>query len=249
VSSKDGVVTLQGLVLNQPMRDLAVAIAKNTSGVTQVVDNLSVQIAGPVAPAPRPPASGATPGATATTGSAEAPVVERPDDARITSNIQSKYFLDDRIKGRHINVTSTGGVVTLSGEVADEGERAQALLLARTTDGVTRVEDTLTIAAVPATSNAPAASPAAPAGPAPEAAPPVAAADTDAAVVDRVKSQLSSDARVGKAPIEVTAKNGVVLLQGTVGNAVVKQRALTITRGTDGVTQVVDRIRVRKGTK
>jgi hyperosmotically inducible protein len=173
--------------------------------------------------------------------------VTRPDDARITSSIQSKYYLDDRIKARKINVTSSGGVVTLSGDVADESERAEALLLARTTEGVTRVEDSLTIAAVPA---------ATPAAPAPTAAAPAAAApvvaappDTDAMLADRVKSELSSDTRMKGAPIEVTAKNGVVLLQGTVATAAAKERALTLARGTDGVSQVVDRLRIGKGGK
>ena len=157
-------------------------------------------------------------------------------DARIATSIQSEYFLDDRIKGRHINVTSSGGVVTLNGEVADETERAQALLLARTTEGVTRVEDDLTIAAAaaPATA-ATAATAAAPSG--------------DEALSARVKSQLSSDARINRAPIEVTAKNGVVLLQGTVPSAAAKKRALALARGADGVTQVVDRIRVGKAKR
>jgi osmotically-inducible protein OsmY len=38
-------------------------------------------------------------------------------------------------------VATDGGVVTLNGEVGDETERAEALLLARTTEGVKRVED------------------------------------------------------------------------------------------------------------
>ncbi|HKC55152.1 MAG TPA: BON domain-containing protein, partial [Vicinamibacterales bacterium] len=35
VSTKDGVVTLKGRVLNEPMRQLAIAIAKDTDGVKQ----------------------------------------------------------------------------------------------------------------------------------------------------------------------------------------------------------------------
>src|SRR6267378_744768 len=50
VSANDGVVTLKGRVLNKPMRDLAVTIAQNTDGVKQVVDQLTVTIAGPEAP-------------------------------------------------------------------------------------------------------------------------------------------------------------------------------------------------------
>ncbi len=223
VSTHDGVVTLKGHVLNEPLRQLAVVLAENTDGVQQVIDQLDVQVAPPIANRAR---NASTPGAAATSGTAvaTAPVTNEPRDARITSAIQSKYFLDDRIKGRHIDVASNGGVVTLNGEVGDETERAQALLLARTTDGVTRVEDHLTVAAA-----------AAPSG--------------DDALSARVQSQLSLDAQLEAAAIEVTAKNGVVLLQGSVTSPAARQRALTLARGTDGVTQVVDRIRVGKAKK
>jgi hyperosmotically inducible protein len=236
VSSHDGVVTLKGRVLNDPMRKLAVAIAQNTDGVGQVVDQLNVEIAPPV---PARAQNAAAPGAVATTGSADntaRPATASPsDDARITSSIQSKYFMDERIKGRHIGVATDGGIVTLNGEVGDETERAEALLLARTTEGVKRVEDSLTVTAgqqSAATSTA--------------AAP---AAVGDEALTARIRSQLSSDARIKGAPLDVSAKNGVVLLQGTVTTNAAKRRALTLARGTDGVTQVVDRIRIRKAKK
>ena len=238
VSTKDGVVTLKGRVLNEPMRQLAVAIAKDTDGVTQVVSQLDVEVAGPTAPARAQ--TDATPGAVATTGTASS-TPAGSDDRAITSSIQSKYFIDERIKGRHINVTSNGGVVTLNGEVADEGERSKALLLARTTDGVTRVEDDLTVAATSSASDTALAG--APASPA------TAAPDTDESLKARVTSQLSSDAQVKGTAIDVTAKNGVVLLQGTVTSTAAKQRALTVARGTDGVTQVVDRLRVGKPSR
>ncbi len=76
-----------------------------------------------------------------------------------------------------------------------------------------------------------------------------AAPDADASLTARGKSQLSSDTQITRAPIDVTAKSGVVLLQGTVTSSAAKQRALTLARGTDGVTQVVDRIRIAKSKK
>jgi osmotically-inducible protein OsmY len=239
VSSHDGVVTLKGRVLNDPMRTLAVAIAQNTDGVRQVVDQLNVEIAPPV---PARAQNAATPDAVATTGTAantaRPATVPASDDARITSSIQSKYFMDERIKGRHIDVATDGGVVTLNGEVGDETERAEALLLARTTEGVKRVEDSLTVTAgqpSAATSTAAASTAAAPAG--------------DETLTARIKSQLSSDTQIKGAPLDVSAKNGVVLLQGTVTTKAAKQRALTLARGADGVTQVVDRIRIGRAKK
>ena len=58
---------------------------------------------------------------------------------------QAKYFLDPAIKERNIRVELANGVITLRGQVASENERAQALTLARSTPGVQRVEDYLTV--------------------------------------------------------------------------------------------------------
>ena len=239
VSAHDGVVTLKGRVLNDPMRTLAVAIAQNTDGVRQVVDQLNVEIAPPV---PARAQNATTPDAVATTGTAgntaRPATVSASDDARITSSIQSKYFMDERIKSRHIDVATDGGVVTLNGEVGDETERAEALSLARTTEGVKRVEDSLTVTAgQPSAATSTAAPPTA-------AAPTAAASAGDETLTARIKSQLSSDTQIKGARLDVSAKNGVVLLQGTVTTKAAKQRALTLARRTDGVTQVVDRIRV-----
>jgi osmotically-inducible protein OsmY len=248
VSANDSVVTLKGRVLNESEHQLALTLAKNTDGVKQVVDDLDVEVAGP------PPAravNGGTPGAAATTGTtASTPSTPSPvaasDDARITTSIQSKYFMDDRIKSRHINVSANAGVVTLNGEIADDTERAEALLLARTTEGVKRVEDNLTISPASATTTQPPVSSTAPSI---AAAPAAAKPDADAALADRIKSQLSSDNQMKNAPIEVTAKSGVVLLEGTAPTSAVKERALTLVRGADGVTQVIDRIQVPKSRK
>jgi hyperosmotically inducible protein len=213
VSTRDGVVTLKGRVLNEPMRSLAVAIAKNTNGVKQVVDQLSVTIAAPVA-AGRPVA---TTGTVTTATTRPGPL----DDARITSSIQAKYFLDDKIKGRPINVETTNGVVTLRGEVGSEIERGEALLLARTTEGVKRVEDSLTVTGGP----------------------------DDNALSARIQSTLSADGQMKGASIDVTARSGVVLLEGTAPSTAAKQRALSLARDADGVTQIIDRIRIGKAAK
>jgi hyperosmotically inducible periplasmic protein len=247
VGVHDGVVTLNGRVQNESEHQLALTLAKNTSGVKQVVDNLDVEVAGPP---PVRTVNGGTPGAVATTGTTASPSSPPPpvaisDDARIGTSIQSKYFMDDRIKGRHISVTTNAGVVTLNGEIADDTERAEALLLARTTEGVKRVEDNLTISTstAPAPASTAATPPTATASSA-AAKPTETAADTDAALADRIQSQLASDNQVKNAPIEVTAKSGVVVLQGTVPTRAAKERALTVARDVDGVTQVVERIQV-----
>ena len=246
VSTHDGIVTLTGRVLNESERQLALTLASHTDGVKQVIDNLDVEVAGPP---PSHAVIGGTPGVAATTGTAPPPAsapVAASDDARITMSIQSKYFMDDRIKAHHIVVTTNAGVVTLTGEISDETVRAEALLLARTTEGVKRVEDNLTFsqASAPTSTAATQATPAAAAaGNATAAAP-----DTDTALADRITSQLTSDSQMKNARLEVTAKSGVVTLQGTAPTRAVKEHALTAVSGIDGVSQVVDRIQVSTAT-
>lgn len=64
----------------------------------------------------------------------------------ITAKIKAKMALDDRVKAARIDVDTAGSVVTLSGRVASDAERARAVQLARDTDGVTSVVDKLTVA-------------------------------------------------------------------------------------------------------
>ena len=178
------------------------------------------------------PATGESAVATSGTLPADGALV---DDATVTSRIQAKYFLDPTIKERRIQVDTQGGIVTLQGEVASDNERAQALLLARTTEGAERVEDALTVNAGIDTPSAgePAASDV-----------PVPAKADDEALTALVQSQFGDDASLKGTSIVVTAKDGVLLLDGIVPTAAAKQRVLSVARGTEGVVQVIDRIRV-----
>jgi hyperosmotically inducible protein len=66
-------------------------------------------------------------------------------NAGLTAKIKSKMVLDDTIEARHIDVDTSGSVVTLSGVVRSPAERARALQLARETEGVTSVVDRLEV--------------------------------------------------------------------------------------------------------
>ena len=65
--------------------------------------------------------------------------------AALTAKIKAKMALDDRVKAARIDVDASGSVITLSGHVGSEDERAQAVRLARETDGVTSVVDHLIV--------------------------------------------------------------------------------------------------------
>ena len=165
------------------------------------------------------------------------PVWQVPDDAAVTSRIQAKFFLDPVIKQRRIDVDSEAGVVTLRGDVASDNERAQALLLARTTDGVERVEDALSVNA------AIGAPPSETAVVTPSEAPAPSNAD-DEELTSRLQAKFGEDQSLTSATISVTAKDGVVLLDGLVPTASAKRRAIAVARATEGVVQVIDRLQM-----
>lgn len=222
VTTTNGVVTLSGRVDSEQAKQQAVAIARDTDGVARVDDRLAVQPDGAVA------TTGTVRGDTPRT------LGEKVDDLRITSTIQSKYFLDDLVKGRRIDVDTRQGVVTLRGDVSNESERSQALLLARNTDGVQRVEDNLTVnPSVTGSTNTTA-----------ENAPSTPERVDDAALTTTIQSKFFVDNQVKAGSIDVSSKDGVVLLEGTVPNEVARKKAVSIARSTDGVVQVVDRLKV-----
>jgi len=72
----------------------------------------------------------------------------------------------------------------------------------------------------------------------------VACAQTDAGITTNVKTKLAADDSVKAYQVDVDTRNGVVTLSGTVENTAAKEQAITIARGTDGVRDVIDQIRV-----
>jgi len=66
-------------------------------------------------------------------------------DPGITTAVKSKLAAADTVKAYQIDVDTQGGVVTLTGTVPSAAACDRALELARGTDGVTRVEDRLTV--------------------------------------------------------------------------------------------------------
>lgn len=72
-------------------------------------------------------------------------------DAQIAGEVQGKIFSDQAIQSRQITVNSTNGVVTLSGSVTSDAERAAVSQDAGQVDGVKRVVDNLQVQTAQAT--------------------------------------------------------------------------------------------------
>jgi hyperosmotically inducible protein len=117
VDTSNGVVTLSGKVPTAAEKSEAERIARNTQGVRQVVNNISVE------------------GGESAGGGTF-------DDAAILTSIKSKYVTNGII-GTNVDVKN--GEVTITGEVDNPQEKARAEEIARQTSGVKSVKNMLTI--------------------------------------------------------------------------------------------------------
>jgi len=146
VDTANGVVTLTGTVPTEAGRTRAVAIAKATDGVKSVNDKLKV------APAGATP-TGTTadkPGTTAREAGREAAGAaktggRRVNDGWIKSKIYAQFLTEDALEGSDIDIAVRNGTVTLTGTVATEAGRSHAVAVAKATDGVKNVQDSLKV--------------------------------------------------------------------------------------------------------
>jgi hyperosmotically inducible periplasmic protein len=207
VTTVDHVVTLSGSVPSQEAKERALKIAKDTTGVSSVVDRLTVRgvatgkttaekaaggvekgadkSAGAVGTAAHKTAGAvdkskekvgdaaeksgdaigtaakATGKAVGTAAHKTADAVgtgaektkdasekagEKTKDAAITTAVKTRLLGDGKTPGLKIDVDTDDGVVTLNGDVPNAEARTEAVRLARTTKGVKRVVDKLTVA-------------------------------------------------------------------------------------------------------
>jgi hyperosmotically inducible protein len=66
-------------------------------------------------------------------------------DPLITATVKTKMLADATVSGLKIDVDTTDGVVSLTGDVASALEKRRAIEIARETDGVKSVKDQLKI--------------------------------------------------------------------------------------------------------
>jgi hypothetical protein len=91
-----------------------------------------------------------------------------PNDAQITSNIQTKLSADSGLQGKQLGVQAENGTVTLSGTVDDDNQRQAAARYAASAPGVKQVINNLQVPVPPPVA---AAAPLEPAPPTPQEKP------------------------------------------------------------------------------
>lgn len=151
VDTKEKVVTLSGNVDSAAAKDRAAELARQTTGVVDVVNNLTVGTGSAAMPgAGGSPAPGGE-GDAAVGGNAPNPEPDRSagqtvDDAQITAAVKTKLLADSKVGGLKIDVDTRNGVVYLTGDhMKSQAEIDQAVKLARETAGVKNVESKLVV--------------------------------------------------------------------------------------------------------
>jgi hyperosmotically inducible protein len=176
------------------------------------------------------------------------------NDAWITTQVYAKFFADPDIKGRNINVDTTSGVVTLSGEVHSAAEHTQAVAKVKVTDGVKQVIDKLAVTPGDRPATADIRDKVAATLPrdkeqataqAKSAAQRVGKEISDTWITTQVQAIYFLDREVKGMQINVTTNAGVVTLAGSVDNEAVRQKALADAKSIEGVKQVVDKLSVK----
>jgi osmotically-inducible protein OsmY len=124
VYTKDGIVTLEGEASSMAQKDLTTEYAKDIDNVKSVQNNMTV--------AKMPSAPEATMG-------------EKIDDASITAEVKSSLLSHRSTSALHTTVTTTDGVVTLSGVAKNYAEKSLVTKLATDINGVTSVINNMTI--------------------------------------------------------------------------------------------------------
>ena len=174
-------------------------------------------------------------------------------DAWITTQVYAKFFADSDIKARNIDVETVSGVVTLRGTIQSAAERSQAVAKAKGIDGVKQVVDKLTLPQAEKL----------PAGDAHEqerasshaeqvkaharsAADRVGKEISDTWITTKVQAMYFLDKDVKGMDIAVTTTGTGVTLTGTVPTEATRQKAVADARSIEGVSQVVDKIVVKK---
>jgi osmotically-inducible protein OsmY len=135
VYTKDGVVTLQGVASSLAEKDLTTAYAKDIDNVKEVQNNMTVA-----------PTSATTP------AMADATVGDKIDDASITAEVKSSLLSHRSTSALHTSVSTTDGVVTLSGIAKNDAEKSLVTKLSTDINGVTSVINNMTVS-VPVTVN------------------------------------------------------------------------------------------------
>ena len=124
VSSKDGVVTLQGAATSQAQKELTTEYAKDVEGVKDVKNEMTVAetAAGP-----------------------DRTIAEKVDDASITAQIKASLLFHRSTSAMKTQIETRESAVTVSGIAENASEKSLVTKLITGIEGVTSVTNNMTV--------------------------------------------------------------------------------------------------------
>jgi hyperosmotically inducible periplasmic protein len=125
VYTKDGIVILQGEASSMAQKELTTEYAKDIDNVKSVNNEMTI---------------------TATPAAPDATMGDKIDDASITAEVKSSLLSHRSTSALHTMVSTTDGVVTLSGVAKNDAEKSLVTKLATDINGVTNVINNMTVA-------------------------------------------------------------------------------------------------------
>jgi hyperosmotically inducible protein len=158
-------------------------------------------------------------------------------DSVITTKIKARLADEKMSTLTHIKVdTDAKGVVVLSGNVRTQEEADKAASIARETEGVTSVESNIRIKKTPAHATNQDS----------DRTHPMTFVK-DSVITAKIKAQLADEKMSSLAHIRVdTDRKGAVVLSGKVRTQEDADKAVSIARGTEGVTSVRSKLQIKK---
>jgi osmotically-inducible protein OsmY len=142
------------------------------------------------------------------------PVYASTMDDRIESSARKSYVFKTYLEGDDINIQSKDGVVSLTGTVSEESHKSLAQETVADLPGVKSVDNRLEVKGAPATPN------------------------SDALLMDKVKSALMFRRSVSAEKTEVDVKDGIVTLRGTATSQAQKDLTTEYAKDVEGVKDV-----------
>lgn len=116
VDSNEGVIRLSGAVEKRSAKREAARLARNTTGVRGVINDLRI---------------------------GDETIGQQIDDATLSGRVKARFGADPEIKARNIDVDAEEGVIILTGRVETAAEKQHAESLALATKGVWKVRNLL----------------------------------------------------------------------------------------------------------
>jgi hyperosmotically inducible protein len=147
------------------------------------------------------------------------------DDSVVTTRVKSALLEDADIKSFDIKVETRKGEVMLSGFVDNLTQSDRAATLTRSVEGVKAVDNKLVLKTGTTTAGNKL---------------------DDSVITTKVKAALIADNSIKSLDIMVVTRKGEVQLSGFVNNQGQIDRAMEVTRGIEGVTQVGNDMSIKK---